>query len=122
MKILTDYLIIFSVGGLICALVQILINKTKITPARLLVSLVVLGVILSAVGVYEPFIKFAKAGATVPLSGFGHLIATGTREMVEKMGVVGVFGGGLWKTAGGIGAAVTFAFLMTLFFKSKPRS
>lgn len=117
-----DYLKAFIVGGLFCVVGQILIDKTKLTPARILVSYVVIGVLLSAVGLYEKLADFAKAGATVPLTGFGHLIAKGVREAVDDQGFLGIFTGGLKTTAGGITAAITAGLLAALFFKAKDKS
>ena len=112
-----DYLKAFVVGGLICMLGQILIDKTKLTPARILVCYVVLGVILGGAGVYEKLVDFAGAGATVPLLGFGYSLARGVEKAVREQGWLGVMTGGLSATAGGIAAAVVFAVLMALLFK-----
>lgn len=117
-----EYLKAFIVGGLFCVIGQILIDKTKLTPARILVSYVVIGVLLSAVGLYEKIADFAGAGATVPLTGFGHLIAKGVREAVDEQGFLGIFTGGLKTTAGGITAAITAGLLAALFFKAKDKS
>ena len=117
-----DYLKAFVIGGLFCVIGQILIDKTKLTPARILVSYVVIGVLLSAVGVYEKLAEFAGAGATVPLTGFGHLIAKGVREAVNEQGFLGIFTGGLKATAGGITAAITAGLLAALIFKAKDKS
>ena len=117
-----DYFKAFIVGGLFCVIGQILIDKTKLTPARILVSYVVIGVLLSAVGLYEKLADCAEAGATVPLTGFGHLIAKGVREAVDEQGFVGIFTGGLKTTAGGITAAITAGLLAALFFKAKDKS
>lgn len=107
----------FVVGGVFCVIGQILIDKTKLTPARILVSYVVAGVVLTAVGVYEPIVKFAGAGATVPLTGFGYTLAKGVEKAVAENGLVGALTGGLTATAGGIAAAITFGFLVALFAK-----
>ena len=107
----------FWVGGAICAICQIFIDRTKLTPARILVSLVVLGVFLQAVGVYQPLVDYAGAGATVPLLGFGYSLAKGVEKAVQEQGWLGVMTGGLSATAGGIAAAVVFAVLMALLFK-----
>ena len=112
-----EYLNAFLCGGILCAIGQILIDKTKLTPARILVSYVVLGVILSAVGLYEPLVDFAGAGASVPLLGFGHTLAKGVEKAVAEQGWLGVLTGGLTATAGGITAAVVFGALMALLFK-----
>ncbi len=101
---------------------QILIDKTKLTPARILVSYVVVGVILYAVGLYEPLLKFAGAGASVPLTGFGNTLAKGVKGAVDKSGVIGIFTGGLKATAGGIAAAVTAGLLASLIFKTRDKS
>ena len=117
-----DYLKAFVVGGALCLLGQILIDKTKLTPARILVSYVVLGVFLNAIGVYEPFAKFAGAGATVPLTGFGNTLAKGVKEAVQENGFLGIFTGGLKATAGGITAAIFAGLLASLLFKAKDKS
>lgn len=107
----------FIVGGLICALCQILIDKTKLTPARILVSLVVLGVLLDGTGLFEPLKNFAQSGATVPLLGFGGLLAKGTREAIDKDGWMGILTGPLTAGAGGITVALLSGFIMSLFTK-----
>ena len=117
-----DYLKAFLVGGLICFLGQVLIDKTKLTPARILVSYVVIGVFLGAVGLYDKLLDFAGAGAAVPLTGFGNTLAKGVREAVNESGFLGIFTGGLKATAGGIAAAVFFGLLMGLIFKPKDKS
>ena len=117
-----EYIKAFIVGGLFCVIGQILIDKTKLTPARILVSYVVMGVLLSAVGIYEKLADFAGAGATVPLTGFGHLLAKGVREAVDEQGFLGIFTGGLKSTAGGITAAITAGLLAALIFKAKDKS
>lgn len=108
----------FVVGGFICLIGQILIDYTKLTPARILVGYVVAGVALTAVGVYGPLVKFAGAGATVPLTGFGYSLAVGVREAVRQYGLIGALTGGITATAGGISAAILFGFIMSLIFKS----
>ncbi len=113
------YLWAFIVGGLLCVIAQILIDKTKLTPARILVSYVVMGVILTAMGVYEPLVKLAGAGATVPLTGFGYSLANGVKEAVDKNGIFGIITGGLTATAGGISAAMLFSLLACLIFKGR---
>ena len=113
------YLNSFLFGGLLCVVGQILISKTKLTPARILTGYVVAGVILSAFGLYEKFVEFAGAGATVPLTGFGHLLAKGIREAVTETGFLGVFTGGITAAAAGIASAVLFAFIVGLLFSSK---
>ena len=117
-----DYLKAFIIGGAICLIGQILIDKTKLTPARILVSYVVIGVILGAVGVYAPLVEFAGAGATVPLTGFGYNLAKGVKEAVNENGLLGVFTGGLKATAGGIAAAIISGLLVGLIFKAKDKS
>ncbi|MBQ7123236.1 MAG: stage V sporulation protein AE [Oscillospiraceae bacterium] len=116
-----EYLKAFAVGGLICCIGQILIDRTKLTPARILVGFVVSGVILSALGLYEPLAEFAGAGATVPLSGFGHTLAKGVRASVADNGILGAFTGGLSATAGGITAAIVFGFIAALLFDPKDK-
>ena len=107
----------FLVGGFICFIGQVLIDCTKLTPARILVAYVVAGVILTAIGVYEPLVKFAGAGATVPLTGFGYSLATGVKEAVAEYGLIGALCGGLTATAAGITASVFFGYIMSLIFK-----
>ena len=116
------YLKAFIIGGLFCVIAQILMDKTKLTPARILVSYVVIGVLLGAVGLYEPFAKWAGAGATVPLTGFGNLLAKGVREAVDKNGFLGVFTGGLKAAAGGITAAIFSGLIVSFLFKPKDKS
>ena len=117
-----DYLKAFVIGGLFCVIGQILIDKTKLTPARILVSYVVIGVFLSGIGFYEKLVEFAGAGATVPLTGFGHSLAKGVREAIKNDGFLGIFIGGLKATAGGIAAAITAGLLMSLLFKPKDKA
>lgn len=117
-----DYLKAFAVGGALCVIGQILIDKTKLTPARILVSYVVIGVILGAIGIYKPLIEFAGAGASVPLTGFGSNLAKGVREAVDKDGFLGIFTGGLKACAGGIAAAIFAGLLASLIFKAKDKS
>lgn len=117
-----DYGKAFLVGGLLCAIGQILIDRTKLTPARILVSYVVIGVALGAVGVYQPLVEFAGAGATVPLTGFGSSLAKGVREAVDEAGFIGILTGGLKATAGGIAAAIISGLLASLIFKPKDKS
>ena len=113
------YLKAFIVGGLLCVIAQILIDKTKLTPARILVTYVVLGAILTAIGVYEPLVKFAGAGATVPLTGFGYSLATGVKKAVLENGLFGAVSGGLTATAGGIAVAVIMGVVCAVVFKAK---
>ena len=117
-----DYIKAFLVGGLFCLIGQILIDKTRLTPARILVSYVVIGVFLGAIGIYKPLAEFAGAGATVPLTGFGALLSKGVREAMEKDGWTGIFTGGLTAAAGGITAAMVFGLLIALIFKPKEKS
>ena len=117
-----DYLKAFVVGGLICVIAQIIIDKTKVTPARILVGMVVSGVFLTAVGIYEPLAEFAGAGATVPLSGFGYLMAKGTMEAVKNQGLLGAISGGLTAGAAGIAAAIFCGYIAALFVKSKDKT
>lgn len=111
----------FVIGGAWCVLAQILLDKTKLTPARILVGYVVLGVFLGAGGVYKPLVDFAGAGATTPLTGFGYLISKGVREAVNEKGLLGALTGGLTAAAGGTAAALCFGYLAALTFKSRPR-
>lgn len=117
-----DYLKVFLLGGALCAVGQILIDKTKLTPARILVLYVVAGVVLGAVGLYQPLVDWGGAGATVPLTGFGNTLAKGVKEAVQKDGLLGAFTGGLKASAGGITAAVVFGLLAALLFKPKDKS
>jgi len=117
-----DYIKAFLIGGTLCLLGQILIDKTKLTPARILVSYVVIGVFLGAVGVYKPLVEFAGAGATVPLTGFGYNLSKGVKEAVRQDGFIGIFTGGLKSCAGGITAAITAGLLASLIFKAKDKS
>lgn len=111
----------FIIGGLLCAVGQILIDYTKLTPARILVSYVVAGVILSALNWYQPLVDFAGSGASVPLTGFGHLLAEGVRKAVDEKGFIGVFTGGLTASAGGITAALLFGLIIALLFRPKDK-
>ncbi len=117
-----DYIKAFLVGGILCVIGQILIDKTKLTPARILVSYVVIGVILGAVGLYKPLVEFAGAGASVPLTGFGYALSKGVKEAVQQEGFLGIFTGGLKACAGGITIAVFFGLLTSLIFKPKDKS
>ena len=117
-----DYIKAFLVGGLLCLIGQILIDKTKLTPARILVSYVVIGVFLGAIGIYKPLADFAGSGATVPLTGFGYTLAKGVKEAVTEQGFLGIFTGGLKATAGGITAAITAGLLAGILFKAKDKS
>ena len=114
-----DYVKAFLIGGLICALVQILMEKTKMMPGRIMVLLVCTGAVLGAVGVYEPFQKFAGAGASVPLLGFGNVLWKGVKEAVDQEGFIGIFQGGFKASAAGISAALVFGYLASLIFQPK---
>ena len=115
------YLKVFAVGGILCAIGQLLIDKTKLTPARILTAYVVAGVILGAVGLYQPLADWAGAGASVPLTGFGNALAKGVKRAVEKDGLLGVFTGGFTASAAGICAAVFFGIIVALLFKPKEK-
>ncbi len=116
------YLKVFLVGGVLCLIGQILILKTQMTPARILVSYIIAGVVLSAFGLYGPIVEFAGAGATVPLTGFGHALSQGVIHAVQEIGLMGAFTGGLTATAAGIAAAVFFGALAAVAFKPKAKS
>lgn len=116
-----QYFNAFWVGGVICAIAQILIDKTKMTPARILVSFVVAGVILGMLGLYEPIADFAGAGATVPIIGFGNTLAKGVMKGISEKGFIGIFTGGTAAAAGGIAASVFFGYLMAIIFKPKQK-
>ena len=117
-----EYLKAFLVGGLLCLVGQVLIDKTKLTPARILVSYVVAGVFLGAIGIYKPIAEFAGAGATIPLTGFGYTLAKGVKEAVAQQGFLGIFTGGLKATAGGIAMAILAGLLVSLIFKAKDKA
>lgn len=117
-----DYIKAFLVGGIFCLIGQLLIDKTKLTPARILVSYVVIGVLLSAVGVYERLVEFAGAGASVPLTGFGNTLAKGVREAVDEKGFLGIFIGGLKAAAGGITTAIIAGLIAGTIFKAKDKT
>ena len=116
---LSDYLWAFAVGGLLCAIAQVLLDKTTLTPARILVGYVVAGVILGAVGVYGPLAELAGAGATTPLTGFGYLIAKGVRAAVDEKGLLGALTGGISAASGGISAALCFGYIAALIARRK---
>ena len=116
-----DFLWAFIIGGAFCAIAQILIDMTKLTPARILVLYVTLGVFFTAIGIYKPIVDFAGCGATTPLLGFGYSLAEGVKTAVDKSGIIGALTGGLTDAAGGIGAAIVFGYLITLVFKGRPR-
>mgnify|MGYP002590564758 CR=1 FL=1 len=117
-----EYIKAFVVGGLICLIGQVLIDFTKLTPARILVGYVVSGVVLTAIGVYEPLVDYAGAGATVPLSGFGYTLAKGVEKAIREDGLLGVLTGGLTATAAGISAAMVFGYLAALISRSSDKS
>ena len=117
-----DYIKAFLVGGLFCLIGQILVDKTKLTPARILVSYVVIGVFLGAVGIYEPLVEFSGAGATVPLTGFGYNLAKGVQEAVQADGFIGILTGGLKACSGGITAAIAAGLLASLIFRPRDKS
>ena len=119
MELFLKLLFSFVIGGALCVIAQILLDKTSLTPARILVGFVVFGVILSALGLYAPIVELAGAGATTPLSGFGHLIAQGVRQSVDSQGLLGALTGPLTSAAAGISAALIFGFIASLVFKGK---
>lgn len=116
-----EYLKAFLVGGILCVIGQILIDKTKLTPARILTTYVVAGVILGGIGIYQPLVDWAGSGATVPLTGFGYTLAKGVKEAVAEKGLLGALTGGMTSTAAGITAAIFFGVLAASVFKSKPK-
>ena len=122
MEMLLEYFYAFIIGGLLCVVAQLLIDKTKITPARILVSYVCSGVALTALGIYEPIVDVAGCGATVPLTGFGYAIAKGVEEAVDESGLLGALTGPLTATAGGITAAIVLGYLCSLIFSAKSKS
>lgn len=117
-----EYIKAFVIGGLFCLMGQLLIDKTKLTPARILVGYVVIGVFLGAIGVYKPIVEFAGAGAVVPLTGFGYTLSKGVKEAVQQDGLIGVLTGGLKAAAGGITAAITAGLLMSFIFKARDKA
>ena len=121
MEAFSQFIWSFVIGGLLCVIAQVLIDKTRLTPARILVIYVISGVFLGAVGAYKPLVDLAGAGATVPLTGFGYLISEGVREAVDKQGLLGALTGGFTAAAGGIAAALLFGYLSAIFFKGKRR-
>ncbi len=121
MEIFLDVLKAFVVGGVFCVIAQVLIDKTKLTPARILVSYVVLGVLLTGIGVYEPLVEFAGAGATVPLTGFGYTLAKGVQKAVGENGLMGALSGGITGAAAGISAAMVFGLIVAAVFPSHPK-
>ena len=121
LTLLWSFLKAFVVGGLICVVGEVLVLKTKLTPARILVGYIVAGVILSAVGIYGPIAEFAGAGASIPLTGFGHALTNGVKRAIQEIGFMGAFTGGLTNTAAGIAAAVFFGSLVAMLFKPKAK-
>ena len=121
MNIFLQYLKVFICGGLLCVIAQIIIDKTKLTPARILVGFVVAGVILTGFGLYEPFVDFARSGATVPLTGFGYALAKGVQKAVAEKGFIGILIGGLSATAAGIASVIFFGSSFALIFNSKQK-
>lgn len=121
MELIISLIKAFAVGGLFCVIGQLLIDYTKLTPARILVGFVVSGVLLTAIGVYEPLVNFADAGATVPLTGFGFTLAKGVQKAVNEYGLMGALMGGLTATSAGICAAITFGFIAALISKPKAK-
>lgn len=117
-----SYLTAFITGGIICSIGQILIDKTKLTPARILVLFIVLGVFLTAIGIYEPIVNFGGAGATVPLTGFGYALVKGVIKEVNNLGFLGIFTGGIKATAGGVGAAIFFSMIAGLIFRPRAKA
>ena len=122
MDLFWEYARAFLCGGVLCLIGQLLIDKTSLTPAKILVTSLVSGVVLGGLGIYEHLVDFAGAGATVPLTGFGYLLAKGVRKAVEEQGVMGALTGGITAAAGGITAAIFFGYLVALLFKPKPKS
>ncbi len=121
MEIFMKFVWAFIVGGILCVIAQVLIDKTKMTPARILVLYVCVGVVLGGIGIYEPLVELAGCGATTPLTGFGYSLAKGVREAVDKEGLIGALKGGLTASSAGITAAMVSALLAALFFRSKPK-
>ena len=117
-----EYIKAFLVGGLLCVIAQLLIDYTKLTPAKILVTYVVLGVVLGGVGIYQPLVDFAGAGASVPLLGFGNTLAKGVRDAIAESGFLGIFTGGLKATAGGITVAIFAGLVVSLIFKPKDKA
>lgn len=122
MDTVLEYVRAFLCGGLLCLIGQVLIDKTALTPARILVAYVVSGVVLGGLGIYKYVVEFGGAGATVPLTGFGYLLAKGVEKAVDEQGILGALTGGLTAAAGGIGAAIFFGYLVALIFKPKSKS
>lgn len=121
MEVIMNYVWAFAVGGAFCVVAQILIDRTKMTPARILVTYVCAGVVLTAFGLYEPLVSFAGSGATIPLTGFGNSLAKGVQKAVTERGLIGALTGGLTATSAGITAALVFGYLTAVIFKGKPK-
>lgn len=119
MDIVITYLKVFLTGGILCVIAQILMDKTSLTPARILVGYVVAGVILTALGIYEPIVEFGKAGATVPLTGFGYSLAKGVFKAIDEQGFIGIITGGITGTAAGFTSAIFFGYLFSIIFTPK---
>lgn len=117
-----EYVKVFIMGGLLCVIGQVILDNTKLTPAHILLVFLISGVVLGALGLYEPLVKFGKAGATVPISGFGYALSKGAIEGAKSDGIIGVFTGGLKATAGGISAAILFGYIMALVSEPKTKS
>lgn len=117
-----EYIKAFIIGGIICTIGQILIDKTRLTPARILVAFVVIGVLLGGLGIYKKLIEFAGAGATVPIIGFGNTLAQGVKDGIDEKGFIGIFSGGLKATSGGIAAAVISGLIASIIFKAKDKN
>ena len=122
MEVFMKYFWAFLIGGAFCIIAQILIDKTSLTPARILVLYVMVGVVLGAFGLYDPLVEFAGAGATTPLTGFGYLISKGTREAVDKRGLLGALTGGFTSSSAGIAAALVFSYIAVLISRGKPKN
>ncbi len=122
MEMLLTYAKVFLTGGILCIIAQILIDKTSLTPARILVGYVVAGVILTAIGIYEPIVVFGSAGATVPLTGFGYCLATGVEKAINEKGAIGILTGGIQGAAAGIAASVVFGYLFSRLFRSRMKN
>ena len=121
MSTVVEYLAAFACGGALCLVAQVLIDRTRLTPARILVAYVVCGVVLGALGVYKPFVDFAGAGATTPLTGFGYLISKGVRSAVDERGLLGALAGPLEASAVGVSASLVFSLVAAVVFKSRPK-
>lgn len=116
-----EYIKAFVVGGLICVIAQIILDNTKLTPAHILVTFLMIGVVLGGLGIYEPIVKFGGAGATIPISGFGNTLSKGAIEGAKAKGIIGAFTGGLEAAGGGVAAAILFGYLMAVIFNPKTK-